>query len=651
MAATPNLLTPQSCLAHPKLVGGKGLHLAELLIEQKLPVPEFLVVPTTTCVRLTDNSLTAEALQAEAVSLLPAARYAVRSSALAEDSAHSAMAGQFSTLLDLSPDEVAAAIQSVLDDAIKKTGDPSQCAVIIQIFLPAKYSGVLFTRNPKGSREAVIEYVPGRGDALVSGQVQPPRLSHVWNQSIPKQPAWADGLLEYGASIEKAYEHPQDIEWCLVDGALHILQARPITTLTAGDYADFLFLDETMPSEPFLFEQTEVTEIAPRPTPLTLSLLQSIYAKEGPIDQVYHSFGVQYRSTDFLKVIGNQLYIDRQAERQGFFPENGLRERLLARNNKKALQKLRCSDPKEINAQLQKAFAEPTSASSPKDALSQFLNSYRLVFTVNLYAQAALTQLGAAGRPLKRTAAELLEVPGAIRLEGFPEDLLKGLKGSSLEIGDMTLFKRTSGPTTGKTPEWFAKLPEWQRRFIQPHIDTAQAYLELRERGRWYTVWLVNWLRSGLSPFDPFLSVEEYLSGSKPTTAARKKAWDEFNHRTFPPRLSDLTEDAGGHQSGISPGTASGTVVSAADLPANGKAILAARLLTPDLVDLFPHISGIIATTGGLLSHLAIMAREAGIPVVSGVGSIESYLGCEVTIDGTAGTIAEIREDDLTSKS
>src|SRR5204863_768825 len=34
-----------------------------------------------------------------------------------------------------------------------------------------------------------------------------------------------------GRKIEEHFGHPQDIEWCLVDGAFYIVQSRPITTL------------------------------------------------------------------------------------------------------------------------------------------------------------------------------------------------------------------------------------------------------------------------------------------------------------------------------------------------------------------------------------------------------------------------------------
>jgi len=38
-------------------------------------------------------------------------------------------------------------------------------------------------------------------------------------------------LERVGRSLEEHFGYPQDIEWCLVDGAFSIVQSRPITTL------------------------------------------------------------------------------------------------------------------------------------------------------------------------------------------------------------------------------------------------------------------------------------------------------------------------------------------------------------------------------------------------------------------------------------
>lgn len=47
----------------------------------------------------------------------------------------------------------------------------------------------------------------------------------------------------------------------------YILQSRPITTVTKEKYEEYIYLDETLPlGQDFLFEKTEISEIAPRPT-------------------------------------------------------------------------------------------------------------------------------------------------------------------------------------------------------------------------------------------------------------------------------------------------------------------------------------------------------------------------------------------------
>ena len=51
--------------------------------------------------------------------------------------------------------------------------------------------------------------------------------------------------------------------------------------------------------------------------------------------------------------------------------------------------------------------------------------------------------------------------------------------------------------------------------------------------------------------------------------------------------------------------------------------------------------AGLIAETGSALSHLAILAREAGVPTVVGVADARSLYppGTRVVVDGTSGEI------------
>jgi pyruvate,water dikinase len=63
----------------------------------------------------------------------------------------------------------------------------------------------------------------------------------------------------------------------------------------------------------------------------------------------------------------------------------------------------------------------------------------------------------------------------------------------------------------------------------------------------------------------------------------------------------------------------------------------------------FPSIGALIADSGGVLSHPAIIAREHGIPAVVGAGNATAILrdGQLVTVDGSTGVIVVAGGTDL----
>jgi phosphohistidine swiveling domain-containing protein len=110
----------------------------------------------------------------------------------------------------------------------------------------------------------------------------------------------------------------------------------------------------------------------------------------------------------------------------------------------------------------------------------------------------------------------------------------------------------------------------------------------------------------------------------------------------FPPRK--VGED--GVLSGvpISPGVARGRVkvlMSATDKPLLPGEILVARAADPGWTPLFINAAGIILEVGGVLQHGAVVAREYGIPCVSGVDDATDVLkdGQTVEIDGSTGFV------------
>lgn len=203
---------------------------------------------------------------------------AVRSSATAEDLPGASFAGQQDTYLNVRGEQaVLDAVQRcwaslwtarALEYRTRQGIDPStvSLAVVVQVMVPAKASGILFTANPiNGSRdEIVLDAAWGLGEAIVGGLVTPDHIVADKASGAIRQIAISDKavmtvptatgteerevtdskrhepvlnaaqvaeLAKLGAAIEMHYGAPQDIEWCLADSTFYVVQARPITTL------------------------------------------------------------------------------------------------------------------------------------------------------------------------------------------------------------------------------------------------------------------------------------------------------------------------------------------------------------------------------------------------------------------------------------
>ena len=83
-----------------------------------------------------------------------------------------------------------------------------------------------------------------------------------------------------------------------------------------------------------------------------------------------------------------------------------------------------------------------------------------------------------------------------------------------------------------------------------------------------------------------------------------------------------------------------GEVNRGAGTPAPGSVVVV-RTLDPGLAPLLPRLGGLVAETGSLLSHLAILAREFGVPTAVGVeDAVKRFpAGAVVVVDGTTGEV------------
>ena len=203
--------------------------------------------------------------------------YAVRSSATAEDLPTASFAGQQDTYLNIIGKEAilkhvskcwaSLYTERAVTYRIQNGFDHRKVhlAVVVQKMIFPQAAGILFTADPLTSNRKVssIDASFGLGEALVSGLVNADvykvRNGKVIAKKISTKKlavfASQDGgtkeqeieperqnrqaltdeqilqLEHMGRKIEEHFGHPQDIEWCLVDGTFYIVQSRPITTL------------------------------------------------------------------------------------------------------------------------------------------------------------------------------------------------------------------------------------------------------------------------------------------------------------------------------------------------------------------------------------------------------------------------------------
>lgn len=166
--------------------------------------------------------------------LFNGSRIVLRSSAVNEDSLDSSLAGCFSSVLDIDPEnhkEVSCAISEVIDSYKQKNSESSFNQVLVQrLTTDIVMSGVIFTRSlEKNGPYYVINYddITGASDSVTKGIEDKCLYLYKYSNKIPDK---FIGLIESVKEIEgKIVNLPLDIEFAVTsDGKVVIFQVRPL---------------------------------------------------------------------------------------------------------------------------------------------------------------------------------------------------------------------------------------------------------------------------------------------------------------------------------------------------------------------------------------------------------------------------------------
>ncbi|XP_066587507.1 rifampicin phosphotransferase-like isoform X2 [Prorops nasuta] len=248
-------------------------------------------------------------------------RYAIRSSAIGEDSEETSTAGQNATYLGIHG--VANIIKSIVKcwaslfsyqsvEYRRQHGLPinSFMAVCVQKMVNAEAAGVLFTRYPTTGNpsQIVINANYGLGETVVSGAIEPDTIliHRSWNNILSVQSSISgkktkkmimniNGVItmplnsseienvcityetalkiaKIGLYVESLFGMAMDIEWAIKGEQIFLLQARPITSLNSWtDFELMHELDLGVPNDQDLLTFANVDEVLFHPCPLTIS--------------------------------------------------------------------------------------------------------------------------------------------------------------------------------------------------------------------------------------------------------------------------------------------------------------------------------------------------------------------------------------------
>ena len=207
----------------------------------------------------------------------------VRSSAPDEDTAKASFAGLHESYVNISGidtilEHIRKVWASLWSDAalmyrqeIGLRVEKSTMAVVMQAIVPGDRSGVAFTQSPNDASQGIIESVYGLNQGLVDGAVEPDRwimdrkdhriISHTpatrshWmvpleqgvqlcalpesmSQRPPLNAQETQEIFGQARRAEDFFGAPQDVEWTYKDQSLVVLQSRPITTHSTGKTED-----------------------------------------------------------------------------------------------------------------------------------------------------------------------------------------------------------------------------------------------------------------------------------------------------------------------------------------------------------------------------------------------------------------------------
>jgi pyruvate,water dikinase len=585
----------------------------------------------------------------------------VRSSAIGEDSAKASFAGLHESFVNVRGatsilEHIKLVWASLWSDRamlyrteVGLDVNTSRMAVIVQELVEGQKSGVIFGVSPTDEATAVIEAVHGLNQGLVDGTIQPDRwmiaratgtvtshipasrekmvarkpmgvavvpLSRPKRSQAPLRESEVYQIFHAEKALEKRFGAPQDVEWTYRGAQLHILQSRPITT------ASHLSQQDLRPWYVSLHRSLETLK----------ELRRSIENEYVPqmIRQAEQLAGLDMTTlTD--KDLAREIHVRQRVLRywhqiywDQFIPfAHGIR--LFGQIYNRVLKP---KDPHEFLRLL------------PSEPLKSVERNHRLIQAAREVGRRRVSHMRKEAD--SSTLSVLLQTAPADRQEAFLRELA-GVEETGVDSNRMK---------TGASAKRFLKaFPARERTHAAEILELARASYKLRDDDNIYL---------GRIEAELLRALEETRNRSSKAAKLEIKAENAelfaralvvrsfrlprsrhaVRDRPGPAiRARQLIGQPAGH--GVVVGRAR-VVLRAEDLLDFKRGeVLVCDAVDPNMTFVVPLAAGIVERRGGMLIHGAIIAREYGLPCVTGVPNVCKALktGDSVTVDGYLGIV------------
>jgi pyruvate,water dikinase len=612
---------------------------------------------------------------------------AVRSSAPDEDASGSSFAGLHESFVNVrgTPsilDHIRLVWASLWSDAAllyrQEIGldiEKSAMAVVLQETVPGNRSGVVFSQNPSDETQVIIESVYGLNQGLVDGVVEPDRwvldrdkktiLTHnpaprkQWmipsEHGVEMTPLPEDlsgrpplsrksvlDIYELAFRAEALFKAPQDVEWTIKDKTLYVLQSRPITTLSPGQTDDkrawYLSLHrsvENLKALRYTIEKTLIPEMIKTAKGLAnqdvtalsdLELANEVRRRREINQHWVNTYWDEYIPYAHGVRLFGQYYNDAMRPDDPYEFTNLLTQTdMVSLERNQLIQDLASMVRRDPN------LFESLNTGEPMDLDSKFgekVNRFIENFGDLSCAVTGGTECATDTRPLFKLLLEMARNPSSLASRRPSQDA-RALQRKFLD--------HFQGP---------------KRQEAEELLDLARSSYRLRDDDNIYLGRIEAQLLSAVKEAKTRLETPRRKGAHTPDLKALESVILDFDHGTDKRKVPVPTDE---HPAKVNPRQLIGQP--AGPGLARGKArivrhhldlqdfknaeILVCDAVDPNMTFVIPLAAGVIERRGGMLIHGAIMAREYGLPCITGIPDATTLIhtGDEITVDGFLGIV------------